>query len=109
MAEKVQIDTTGIKKVLNDFTPEESISEYIWNGFDAQATEVCVDFEELGGLGALSKIIVKDNGKYYMACSMISTVPSMTPAAHDLDGVYIQPLTWIPANKEIEKLVTRKH
>lgn len=53
--------------------------------------------------------IVKDNGKYYMACSMISTVPSMTPAAHDLDGVYIQPLTWITANKEIEKLVTRKH
>ena len=53
--------------------------------------------------------IVKDNGKYYMACSMISTVPSKTPAAHNLDGVYIQPLTWIPANKEIEKLVTKKH
>ncbi len=49
--------------------------------------------------------IVKDGGKYYMACSMISTVPSKTPAAHDLDGVFIQPLQWIPATEQMKKRV----
>jgi hypothetical protein len=51
--------------------------------------------------------IVTDNGKDYMACSMISTVPSATPAAHDLDGIFIQQLHWDKA-KGMEKLVTRK-
>ena len=49
--------------------------------------------------------IVEDDGRYYMACSMISTVPSKIPAAHNLDGVFIQPLQWIPATKQIEKRV----
>lgn len=62
MAEKVQIDTNGIKKVLKNYRPEEAIAEYIWNGFDARAKTVKIDFEELGGLGALSSISISDNG-----------------------------------------------
>lgn len=62
MAQKVQIDTNGIKKVLKNYRAEESIAEYIWNGFDAKATVVRINFEELGGLGALSSITISDNG-----------------------------------------------
>lgn len=62
MSEKVQINTDGIKKILKNYQADEAIAEYIWNGFDAKATEIYVDFEELGGLGALSSITVKDNG-----------------------------------------------
>lgn len=72
MSEKVQIDTTGIKKILNSFKPEEAISEYIWNGFDAGATEVHLSFEELGGLGALSTLSISDNGSGINHSNLIS-------------------------------------
>ena len=36
--------------------------------------------------------IASDKGRDYMACSMVSTVPSATPAAHDLEGILIQHL-----------------
>lgn len=52
--------------------------------------------------------IATDNGIDYMACSMVSTVPSATPAAHDLDGILIQPLRWDAATPELEQRVTRK-
>ena len=38
--------------------------------------------------------VVSDHGIDYLACSMVSSVPSATPAAHDLDGILIQPLHW---------------
>ena len=38
--------------------------------------------------------IVSDQGQDYMACSMVSTVPSATPGANDLHGILIQPLRW---------------
>jgi len=47
-------------------------------------------------------------GKDYLACSMVSTVPSATPAAHDLDGILIQPLRWDKPDEGMEKRVTRK-
>lgn len=72
MSEKVQIDTTGIKKILNSYKPEEALSEYIWNGFDAGATEVHLSFEEMGGLGALSSISVADNGSGINYTNLIS-------------------------------------
>ncbi len=62
MPEKVQINTDGIKKILRNYQADEAVTEYIWNGFDAGATEVHVNYEELGGLGALSSLTVKDNG-----------------------------------------------
>ena len=62
MVEKVQIDTEGIKKVLRHFRAEESIAEYVWNGFDAKAKEVRITFKEFGGLGAVSSITIEDDG-----------------------------------------------
>ena len=35
---KVQISNQGIKKALKKIGIEEAVAEYIWNGFDAQAT-----------------------------------------------------------------------
>ena len=37
---KVQITTKGISKFLKAYTEEKSISEYIWNGFDAEADAI---------------------------------------------------------------------
>lgn len=60
--ENIEIGGNGVKSILHTYKPEEAIAEFIWNGFDAQASEVSVSFEELGGLGALATIIIKDNG-----------------------------------------------
>ena len=49
------------------------------------------------------------NGIDYMACSMVSTVPSTSPAAHDLDGILIQALRWDKAEPDMETRVVRKH
>ena len=43
-----------------------------------------------------------------MACSMVSTVPSASPAAHDLDGILIQPLRWDKPDSGMEERVTRQ-
>ena len=63
------------------------ISEDPFNFGDAVANSI----EETPGH---APEIVSDHGIDYMACSMVSTVPSATPAAHDLDGILIQPLRW---------------
>ena len=52
--------------------------------------------------------IVSDQGQDYMACSMVSTVPSATPGANDLHGILIQPLRWDTPNPGMEARVTRK-
>ena len=58
---KIQLQSQGIKKALKNYKMYDSLAEYIWNGFDAQATKVEVLFcrNELGGI---HNITVKDNG-----------------------------------------------
>jgi hypothetical protein len=58
---KIELDTKGIKRALKSFTAYESIAEYIWNGFDAEATEVRIDFVK-GNLGNIEEIFIRDNG-----------------------------------------------
>lgn len=43
--QSVEITGSGIKKILQKYTAERAIAEYIWNGFDAKANIVKVDFE----------------------------------------------------------------
>jgi hypothetical protein len=59
--QKIQVTPNGIKKHLKKYKVADSIAEYIWNGFDAGATKVEVNFEnhELGGILNLQ---IKDNG-----------------------------------------------
>lgn len=52
--------------------------------------------------------IVSDKGRDYMACSMVSSVPSATPGANDLHGILIQPVRWDKPDPGMETRVTRK-
>ena len=59
----VEITSQAIKKVLQKYTPERAIAEYIWNGFDAKATIINVDFEiDSIELDTYKSIIISDNG-----------------------------------------------
>ena len=40
---KIEVETTGIKRALKKFNTFSAISQYIWNGFDANATTIKVD------------------------------------------------------------------
>ena len=57
----VHITSKGIRNSLKKYTPLKAICQYIWNGFDAKATEVCIDTIE-NDLGAISSIKILDNG-----------------------------------------------
>ena len=57
----VQITSKGIKNSLKKYTSLKSICEYVWNGFDAKATQVIVEASE-NILGNISFIKVVDNG-----------------------------------------------
>lgn len=58
---KVQITTKGIAKFLKAYKEEKSISEYIWNGFDAEAT--CIEvITKSNNIGKIEKVEIKDNG-----------------------------------------------
>lgn len=58
---EVEITSLGIKKALKSFSPVESVTEYIWNGFDAGATTIDIN-AEFTELGAITKIEIIDNG-----------------------------------------------
>lgn len=57
----VNITSRGIEKVLKRYNAEQAIAEYIWNGFDAKADTVHVDFEA-DALGSLEYLRISDNG-----------------------------------------------
>ena len=58
---KIQLQSDGIKRALKNYKMYDSLSEYIWNGFDAQATKVEVLFCK-NDMDSLEYIIVRDNG-----------------------------------------------
>lgn len=60
--ESVEITPRGIRKVLNKYTPQRAIAEYIWNGYDAHATEVRVNTTSEKTFDSIVKISVLDNG-----------------------------------------------
>lgn len=57
----IQIKTQGIKKSLKRYNEITAIGEYIWNGFDAQASCVQIAYT-LNTLGTISEIKIIDNG-----------------------------------------------
>lgn len=59
--EKIQIGTSGVKKSLNKYTPTKSLVEYIWNGFDAKATTINIEYD-LNEMDTVIGIRIKDNG-----------------------------------------------
>ena len=62
-SQSVELTSRGIRRVLNKFTPERAISEYIWNGFDAKAKVVTLDFEyESQEFDSMRSLTISDNG-----------------------------------------------
>lgn len=59
--QNILITTQGIKKNLRGIKPLDSICEYIWNGFDAEASEVRIKFHE-NALGLVDMVEIIDNG-----------------------------------------------
>jgi len=59
---KLEINAAGVKKALKNFTVYDALAEYIWNGFDAKASIVKVDFlrNEYGGITGVK---ISDNGQ----------------------------------------------
>lgn len=60
--ESVEITPRGIRKVLNRYTPQRAIAEYIWNGYDAHANEIRVTATSDDVFGSIINVTVKDNG-----------------------------------------------
>lgn len=55
------LSSNGLKNSLKNYEIEESIIEYVWNGFDAGATRI--DISEIkNDLGGSAYIKIKDNG-----------------------------------------------
>lgn len=61
MAEKVNITSKGIQKVLRNYTEKQAIAEYIWNGFDANADTVRINYT-FNELDRLETLEIADNG-----------------------------------------------
>ena len=58
---KIKISSKGIEKTLRKFDYLQAISEYIWNGFDAEATVVDIKLHK-NVLGGIDQIVIADNG-----------------------------------------------
>ncbi|WP_282039342.1 ATP-binding protein [Saccharicrinis aurantiacus] len=64
ITQSVEITSSGIKKVLRKHTPERAIAEYIWNGFDAKATEINIDFKiDTTKIESFKSITISDDGE----------------------------------------------
>lgn len=57
----IEIGTPGIKRALNRYSTPSSIAEFVWNGFDAGADTVNVEFEA-DAFEGIQRLSVVDNG-----------------------------------------------
>ncbi|MCU0466959.1 MAG: ATP-binding protein [Arcicella sp.] len=61
MKQNIDISTDGIKKVLKNYNPKLAIAEFIWNGFDAQASIIKFNYKA-NDFGRIEYIEIIDNG-----------------------------------------------
>lgn len=61
MANNVNITSNGIQKVLKNYNEKQALTEYIWNGFDAKANRVEINYTA-NTLGFIDSLEVVDNG-----------------------------------------------
>ena len=60
-SQPIRITVPGIKKALKSYKLERAICEYIWNGYDAGASVIELEFKT-GPLETVTEIWIKDNG-----------------------------------------------
>lgn len=58
---KVKLTSEGLKNSLKHYDIKDSIVEYVWNGFDANAKKIDIVTEK-NELDAITKISIKDDG-----------------------------------------------
>ena len=63
LIQNVELTSRGIKKVLNKFTPQRALAEYVWNGYDAYANKVRINYEVEPAFQTVTKIEVEDDGE----------------------------------------------
>ena len=56
--ENILISSVGIQNSLKKYNPLKSLAEYVWNGFDAQASKVEINIT-LNSLQNIESIIIK--------------------------------------------------
>lgn len=61
MANNVNITSSGIQKVLRNYNEKQALAEYIWNGFDANADTVEINYTA-NELGFMDHLEIYDNG-----------------------------------------------
>lgn len=61
MAGNVNVTSNGIKKILNNYQTPSAVAEYIWNGFDAKANTVILNYT-VDNFGSLEYLEIIDNG-----------------------------------------------
>ena len=61
VSENVLITSSGIKNSLKKYKPLQALAEYVWNGFDANATQIDIEISETE-LKGTQFISVRDNG-----------------------------------------------
>jgi len=59
--QKIELGSKGIKRVLKKYKLEEAIAEYVWNGYDATASSVRIDFLQ-NSIYGVEEISISDNG-----------------------------------------------
>ncbi|MBS1744935.1 MAG: ATP-binding protein [Bacteroidetes bacterium] len=126
MANNVKITSRGIQRILKNYNEKLAVAEYIWNGFDAKANTIYINYSanELGHLETLS---IKDNG-YGIDLSKLSSKfnpfydsekaveissPKHTSIMHGKNGVgrltfftFAQNAKWTTTYKEKDELVS---
>lgn len=61
MANNVNITSNGIQKVLKNYNEKQALAEYIWNGFDAKANKIEINYKA-NKLGYIESLEIQDNG-----------------------------------------------
>ncbi|WP_439585658.1 ATP-binding protein [Dyadobacter bucti] len=61
MRNRLEISSKGIKKILRNYNAQLSIAEYIWNGFDADATIVNLQYS-IDAFENVNEVRITDNG-----------------------------------------------
>lgn len=58
---RIKVSDKGVRQNLLGFDAKQALAEYIWNGFDAGASNIEVNFKA-NEIGSLSEIRISDNG-----------------------------------------------
>lgn len=126
MASNIKITSKGIQKILKNYNPKLAVVEYLWNGFDAKANTLEINYSanELGlvdsftitdnGYGIdLNKLASKFNPFYDSEKAIEISSPKHTSVMHGKNGVgrltfftFAHNAKWTTTYKEKDELVS---